>query len=517
MSGHLLAIDVGTQSVRALAFDPAGELLDKAQIPIEAYFSQHPGWAEKQPEDYWAALCEACARLWDHGGVRPEAVSGLTLTTQRGTVVNVDRQGRALRPAIVWLDQRRTEGVAPVGGAWGTLFRLAGAGDTIARLQAEAESNWIRTHQPEVWERTHKFLLLSGYLNFRLTGAFRDSTGCQVGYIPFDYKRLRWAAPRDWRWRAMGLEPGRMPELLPPGQELGRLTRTASADLGLPAGLPVVAAAADKACEVLGTGVDRPGTACLSFGTTATINTLSRKYLEVVRFLPAYPAALPGCFNTEVQIYRGFWLVSWFKRQFAQREQAIAERRGVTPETLLDELVNQAPPGAMGLTLQPFWSPGVREPGPEAKGAVIGFGDVHNRAHLYRAVLEGLAYALREGRERIEKRTRQPVTALKVAGGGSQSDAAMQIAADVFGLPATRPHVYEASGLGAAINLAVGLGIHSGHAAAVAAMTRDGRTFEPLQETRGLYDALYTRVYKRMYRQLKPLYEEIRDITGYPD
>jgi sugar (pentulose or hexulose) kinase len=179
-------------------------------------------------------------------------------------------------------------------------------------------------------------------------------------------------------------------------------------------------------------------------------------------------------------------------------------------------LVNQVPPGSMGLILQPYWSPGLKVPGPEAKGAVIGFGDVHTRAHLYRAILEGLAYALREGMERTAKRSKVQVTELRVAGGGSQSDAAMQLTADVFGLPAARPHVYVASGLGAAIDAAVGLGLHPDFETAVQQMTRLGRTFEPDPAAHAVYQELYQRVYLAMYRRLKPLYDEIRDITGYP-
>ena len=117
-------------------------------------------------------------------------------------------------------------------------------------------------------------------------------------------------------------------------------------------------------------------------------------------------------------------------------------------EQLLDELVAQVPPGAMGLVLQPYWSPGLKVPGPEAKGAVIGFGDVHTRAHLYRAILEGLAYGLREGKERLERRTGVDITELRVSGGGSQSDAVMQLSADIFGLPAIRPHVVRDFGAG---------------------------------------------------------------------
>ena len=170
----------------------------------------------------------------------------------------------------------------------------------------------------------------------------------------------------------------------------------------------------------------------------------------------------------------------------------------------------------MGLILQPYWSPGIKVPGPEAKGAIIGFGDVHTRAHLYRAIIEGLAYGLREGKERCERRSGVAMTELRVAGGGSQSDAAMQITADVFGLPTSRPHVYEASGLGAAIDAAVGLGLHPDFKTAVSEMTRVGETFEPDRENQEIYDGLYRRVYQKMYRRLRPLYEEIRNITGYP-
>ena len=170
----------------------------------------------------------------------------------------------------------------------------------------------------------------------------------------------------------------------------------------------------------------------------------------------------------------------------------------------------------MGLMLQPYWTPGVRTPGPEAKGAVIGFGDVHTRAHLYRSILEGLAYALRDGKERIEKRSRTPITGLMVSGGGSQSRNAMQITADIFGMPTAKPHIYETSGLGAAIDAAVGLGIHPDFKSAVKAMTHVGKVYEPDLKNHRLYNQLYHEVYRKMYKKLKPLYKSIREITGYP-
>jgi sugar (pentulose or hexulose) kinase len=267
---------------------------------------------------------------------------------------------------------------------------------------------------------------------------------------------------------------------------------------------------------VIGAGCVESHKACLSFGTTATINTTTRKYVELIPLIPPYPSAIPGAYSNKIQIYRGYWMVSWFKREFGQNEQRLASERGVETEELFDALVDSVPAGSNGLMLQPYWSPGLKIPGPEAKGAVIGFGDVHTRAYFYRSILEGLAYALREGADRTARRTHIPVTEIRVAGGGSQSDAAMQLTADIFGLPAYRPHVYEASGLGAAMDAAVGMGLHSGFDQAVKEMTRDSAVFEPIKENQALYEELYQRVYLKMYNRLKPLYDDIRAITGYP-
>jgi sugar (pentulose or hexulose) kinase len=251
-------------------------------------------------------------------------------------------------------------------------------------------------------------------------------------------------------------------------------------------------------------------------GTTTAFNTTHRRYHEVIPMVPPYPAAVPDAYSLEVNIYRGFWMIEWFKREFGAAEVARAAGLGVEPETLFEELVASVPAGSMGLILQPFWSPGIRIPGPEAKGAVIGWGDVHTRAHLYRAILEGLAYALREGADRTVRRTKVPVTELRVSGGGSQSPAAVQLLADVFGLPVGMPHTHETSGLGAAIDAAVGLGIHPSFAAAVAAMTRVAAVRTPDPAAHAVYDDLYHSVYLRLYDKLEPLYGEIRRITGYP-
>jgi len=512
---YVLAIDNGTQSVRALVFDLAGNLVAKSKVELEPYFSERPGWAEQHVTYFWENLCNACNALWPQLDVPRSAIKAVALTTQRATVVNLDSNGEPLRPAIVWLDQRLEQNL-PGMGLWGLLLTLAGEKETVHFFRSQAEAHWIKNNQPEIWQKTAKYLLLSGYLSYRLTGHYVDSVASQVGYLPFDFKRHRWANPLDWKWRALPIERHQLPELVPAGSPLGVINAEAAAATGIPEGLPLISAGADKACEVLASGCLTPDSGSLSYGTTATYNSTNTRYIEAIKHVPAYPAAVPGAYNTETIVQRGYWMVNWFKREFGLREQRLADERGVAAETLFDELIRQVPPGCMGLIVQPYWSPGVRIPGPDAKGAMIGFGDVHTRAHIYRAIIEGLTYALREGKERLEKRSGHAIKTLKVSGGGSQSDEAMQITADIFGMPVERAHTYETSGLGAAINAAVGAGLFPDYATALGSMLQPGERFMPDAANVAIYDQLYNEVYLKMYQRLSPLYHSIREITGYP-
>jgi sugar (pentulose or hexulose) kinase len=267
---------------------------------------------------------------------------------------------------------------------------------------------------------------------------------------------------------------------------------------------------------VLGSGCITPEIACLSYGTTATIETVNPKYVEVVPFFPSYPSAIPNHYNTEVMIYRGYWMINWFKKEFGHKEVELAKKLGKSAEELFDNMISTIPPGSMGLTLQPYWSPGVKIPGVEAKGAVIGFGDVHTKAHLYRSIIEGLTYALKEGAMRTQKRNGVKIQKLRVSGGGSQSKNALQMTADIFNMTVEKPHTYETSALGAAINCAVGLNLYPDFKTAIDNMCRVGEVYTPIPENSEIYNELYSKVYKKMYKRLKPLYEDIREITNYP-
>lgn len=508
----ILSIDAGTQSVRAALVDLEGNLHHLVKTPLPAYSSPRPGWAEIDADAHWHALADTVRRtLSEHRG----AIDAVALTTQRTTVVNVDRDGNPLRPGILWLDSRKADArkvlprvAAPALGALG-LYRFVEYVTQISR------SNWLRQHQPEVWRKTHKFLFLSGFLTHRLTGEFRDSAGSVVGPIAFDVKKLDWAGAWDPKWRLFPLEREKLPELVRPTELLGQITARAAELTGIPVGTKVFAAAADKACDVIGAGCLSPERACVSFGTTATINTQNDRYVELRPLYPPYPSAIPGQYYSEVTVLRGLWMVTWFKEEFGLNERQQAHAQQVAPEELLEKLLEDVPPGSLGLMCLPDWTAGP-DRAAWSRGAVIGFGDVHGRPHLYRAILEGIVYALRDGKERTEKANRVPITSVRATGGGARSNAILQLTADIFGLPVERPHTNETSVLGAAMDAAVGLRLHSDFASAAGAMTHITRTFEPIPPNVELYGELYSRVWRRMYDALSPLHAELRDITAYP-
>ncbi len=513
----ILSIDVGTQSLRAIVFDTKGNIIAMEKTEIKPYHSVQPGWAEHKPEYFWDHLAHTTQRLFHHHAHIKERITVVTLTTQRGTVINLDENGHPLRPAIIWLDQRQANANHFPNTITKLGLSILKIRESVMQSVMNGESNWIRQNEPEIWDKTSKYLFLSGYLTHCLIDRYCDSVANIVGYVPFDYKKHDWASDNNMVSKMFPIERDKLPALHKPSEVMGTITERAAQQTGIPQGLPFIAAAADKASEVLGSGVVSNDVACLSYGTTATVQTVQTKYKEVLNYLPPYPGAISKTFHTEIMIYRGFWMINWFKKQFGHKEKRIAKKTGVAVEQLFDDMIKNVPPGSMGLLLQPYWSPGVRKPGLEAKGAIIGFGDVHTRAHIYRAILEGLAYALKEGLQRTERKTGTKIKKIIVSGGGSQSEIAMQLTADIFNLPVEKPLIYETSALGAAINAAIGMKYYATYEEAVTNMCHTGKIYFPDEKNREIYDELYQRVYKKMYGRLRSLYKRIREITGYPE
>lgn len=514
MDDTLLALDCGTQSLRAMLFAKDGTLLHKVKIEYEPYMSPRPGWAEQDAELYWKSLCEAVGTLKLESREAFDAVRGVGVTTQRDTMVFLDRQGLPLRPAITWLDTRKARTVYRPIWFKRLAFWAVGMLEAVQKTQKECRASWVRQEQPDVWARTTKVLQVSGFLNHRLTGAYRDSVASQIGHIPFNYKKMRWARKGELPYLLFPIERALLPELVPAGAILGTVTAGAARATGLPEGLPVVACASDKGAETIGIGCVGEAMASLSLGTTATVQTSTPRYFEPVAFMPPYPAAMAGHYNPEVEIFRGYWMISWFKRELAPVEVSEAAEAGVPPEVILDRFLREVPAGSMGLITLPHWGPSLKQPG--TKGAMVGFGDVHTRGYIYRSFLEGLAFGLREGLERIEKAGGRKITRIGISGGATQSGEICQLTADILGRELTSGETFETAGLGAAAITAVGVGLYPTLPGAVAAMVRHGHVYRPRPAEAALYDQLYRRVYRKLYARLRPLYQEIRSIVNYP-
>jgi sugar (pentulose or hexulose) kinase len=502
----VLTIDLGTQSARAILTDKDGSILHKVQHKFEKpYYSLNPGWAEQQPEVYWESICDITRQLKEKAREVWSDIIAVTVTTIRDTCVCVGKDGKPLRDAILWLDKRECMPTKPVPAVNMLLFSLIGMRDTVELQRRVSACNWIMANEPDIWEKTHKFLMISGYLTFLMTGKLVDSVANLIGHIPFNSRTRRWMADNELTRCVFDIENEKLPEHVEPGETLGYITAEASGRTGIPAGLPVIATGSDKGCETLGLSCIAPDSAAIGLGTTATIQFTIDRYVEPLPFIPAYPAVQRNHYNPEVQVYRGYWLISWFKKEFAAKEVQEAEALGIAPEDLLNARLRDVPAGCDGLVFQPYFTPGVVMP--KARGAVIGFSDIHTRAHIYRAIIEGINFALMDGLFTMQRQGRVKIKKLFIAGGGSQSDEICRITASMFGLPVYRIQTYEAAGLGSAIVAFAAMGVHQNVRDAVEAMVHIKDEFVPDMREHEKYQAIFDNVFSRIFSKLLPLYK----------
>lgn len=512
----ILTFDVGTQSTRCLLVRPDGSFADLHQVKYaQPYHSRNPGWAEQEPDFYYDRICEAGRAVCSRSREMLKDVIAVAITAIRDTVLCLDQDNRPLRDIILWLDKRQAEFDDPFPPYKKLMFKVAGMDGAAKNIYCASACNWIRQHQPEVWARTAKYVMLPTYLNYKVTGVLADSGANMIGHMPFDYKNRRWQKRSALTQCIYDVPVEKLCELTPSGQVIGTVTGEFSAASGVPEGLPLVATGSDKGCETLGLSVVQPHKAAISLGTTATIQLALERYVEPQPFMPAYPAVPNHLYNPEIKLYRGFWLVSWFLREFCAKDLAQASALGCPPEELLDRYIADIPPGCGGLLLQPYWTPGITTPA--ARGAIVGLTDQHTRYHLYRAILEGIGFELYHSLKRMEKRAGIRVEEVYVGGGGARSSVACQILSDLFGLPVKRTQTHEVSAMGAAMAAFLAQGVFHDYDEAIRCMVHEGDVFRPDPARHKVYTQLYHDVYARLYPRLEPLYRRISQITKRSD
>ena len=497
----VLTLDFGTQSVRAALINKKGDILHIVKETYKpAYFSTQKGYAEQDPDFYWELALKTLTQLAKDGKDELDNIIGATVTTFRDSSVQLDKDLKPLRPCILWLDQRMAEAKEKLPLLHRLAFKLVGMTNTIELNRKRTVAHWLKENEPETWKKTSKYVNISTYLIYKLCGNLVDSPSSLTGHYPIYFKKKQWYKEGALKGRIFGIPNRMLPELKNPGEVLGVISDDIAKQCGLPLGIKLISTGSDKACETVGLGALSRDVGAISYGTASTIEVSNQKYYEPEKFLPAYPAAVKGWYNMDVQIYRGYWMLSWFSREFASEAVNEAKIQAMAVEEVLNQKCATIPPGSDGLVLQPYWGPGLSRP--LAKGAIVGFSDVHTMVHLYRAIIEGIAYALREGLESIEKSQKHRIKSLMISGGGSQSDAICQITSDIFGLPVSRVQTFETTSLGAAIATFVGLGEFESVEQAISKMSRISATFYPDEKAHKQYQYLYKKVYVKMFPQL---------------
>lgn len=455
----VLAIDNGSQSTKVHVVDADGVVHASAQRPLQPYAYPVPGHVVHAGDDLWDSITATCRAAIGAFAGDPSEIEAVGLCTIRFCRAYLDARGRLVEPVLSWMDER------------------------VSRAFED---------RPEVAHVTTS----SGYITVRMTGQLADTAANYAGMWPLDPVTRRWSLD-DTAYAATGMPREKLFELVDPGSLLGRVTREAAGETGIPEGTPVFATANDKAVEALGAGVDSE-TVLLSLGTyIAAMTSGTEPHASSPDYWVNY-ASVPGGYLYESNgVRRGMWTVSWVRDLLLPPGTDLPP--GVAPETVLDGEAVSVEPGCGGLfTLLDWLAP---SDAPHRRGAFLGFDGTQGRAHLYRSVLEGIALTMADNIERMEDALGLSYSSVVVTGGGARSDLMMHILADVLDRPTRRTGHVDAAGLGAAICAAVGAGIHPTWHDAKAGMVRQGTEFtaEP-----GRVDA---------YVRARAKYREIRHYT----
>src|SRR4051812_7390672 len=495
---YVIGIDSSTTATKAVVWDREGRAVAEGRAEF-ALALPRPGWHEQDAEDWWRSCAAAVRQAL--GSVDGSDVEAICVTHQRETFACVDDHGTPVRPAIVWMDVRATREVLDVGSE--EIHRLTGKPpDTTPALY---KLLWLREHEPETLRRTRRVVDVHAFLVHRLTGMWRTTTACADPLGLIDMQRGDWS---DELLARVGLSREHVPALSAPGEAVGGVPPGAPERLGLPAGLPVVGGAGDGQAAGLGANATQPGEAYLNLGTAVVAGTVSERYAWH-RAFRTLTGAVPGTYAMETLLQGGTYTVNWFLERIATLD-APGLGLGLRDVDLLETAAARLGPGAEGLLLVPYWA-SAQTPywDPAARGMLFGLAGHHGKEHIFRALMEGIAFEQRLALERMEQALGQPVEVLLTTGGGARSALWRQILADVTQKIIVACREAETTSLGAGIHAAAAAGWHGSLLEAAEAMTGTGARHSPNDETAARYDELFA-IYREIYPRTAPLHRALQ-------
>jgi xylulokinase len=485
----LLGLDISTTGAKALLVDATGQVVASASTAL-SLSTPHPLWSEQNPADWWQGMAASIQQALTEANATGNDVAAIGLTGQMHGLVMLDAQGDVLRPAILWNDQRTSAQCDEIRARLGKARLIQITGNDALTGFTAPKILWVQEHEPEVYARCQHILLPKDYIRFRLTGAYGMDRAGGSGTILFDIKARTWSPevldalgiPADW---------------LPPTYEGPQVTGTVSAAAaqvtGLVAGTPVVGGGGDQAAQAVGVGAVQPGIVALTLGTSGVVfATTESPLVEPEGRLHAFCHAVPGRWHFMGVMLSAAGSLQWYRDSLA-------------PELSFDELTREAagvPPGSDGLFFLPYLT-GERTPYPDplARGAWVGLTVRHGRAHLTRAVLEGVAFGIKDGFTLIQQAGLGEIRQVRVSGGGAKSPLWRQIMADALDAELVTVNTTEGAAFGAALLAGVGAGLFADVPAACEATIQiTGRT--PVSEATARYQRVYPR-YRALYPALK--------------
>jgi xylulokinase len=500
-AGLFLAVDCSTTAAKAVVFDSSGTVVGGAARPLSLQ-QPAPGRYEQDARQWWQATRDAIIDVVGQVGGDSKRIRALCLTHQRESFVCLDGDGIPLRPAILWADGRAGAQIAALGSArWHDL-----SGKPPDVTPAVYKLAWVREHEPAVLAEATHVVDVQAYLSRQLTGRWATSHVSADTLGLFDLRRLTWSVEL---LDVVGVRASQLPELVTAGESIGPLLGPVSAELGLPAGVPLIAGIGDGQAAGIGADVTGPGTAYLNLGTSMVLGVQTESY----QCDPAFrtlAGAVPGTFVLETILNSAAYLAGWFREQFGDVALAGA------PDPALEAAAGALAPGAEGLLTLPYWN-AAQTPywDADARGATIGWHGGHTRAHLYRSILEAVGFELRLHLEGLEKATGQPISTLRAMGGGSRSRLWTQLIADITQRPVQISAEDEVSALGAAVIARAWAsgGGPAGIPDAAAAMARTVRVVSPRTEVAPVYQQLFG-VYRQLYPALRPVFADLAAVRA---
>ncbi len=505
MANYIIAHDLGTTGNKATLYDREGALVGASFYAYHTEYA-HTGWAEQNPEDWWQAVCLSTRRLLGETGVSSDDIACITFSGQMMGAVPLDRDAQPLRSAIIWADQRALEQERWIGQrlSFEEVYRITG--HRLSVSYSLAKILWIRDNQPDIYRDTFKFVHAKDCIVARLTGAFVTDPSDASSMNLYDLEAGAWSGDI---LDAVELPADKLPQARLSTDVVGEVQSSVAAEVGVAAGTPVVIGGGDGACAAAGAGVIAAGSAYNYVGSSSWIalSTPEPIYDPDYRTF-TFGHVIPDMFMPTGTMQAAGASYQWTRDQLSLFEKETAERLGISPYELINLEIEQVAPGAEGLFFLPYLM-GERSPrwNPLARGAFVGLTIRHSRAHLYRAVLEGVTMNLRVILDAFRAQGTS-IEAMRLIGGGASGRVWNQIMADVYGMPVQRLAILEeATSMGAALVGGVGVGLYPGFDL-IHQMNAVAATVQPDPAAQAAYERMMP-VFEKLYTALEPVYDDI--------